>query len=59
VSGIYGGKEQSAQQIGDVRVTYYSYEETRYALWEADGFTCSLTGTELESEAAQLLGGGK
>ena len=57
VSGIYGGVQQSAVTIQDTAVTYYAYEDTRYALWEKDGFTYSLTGGDnLAAEVTALLG---
>ena len=57
VSGIYGGTEQARESVNGVTVTYWAYENTRYALWETDGFTHSLTGgEELKNEVAALLG---
>ena len=56
ISGIYGGTLQSTGAAEGVAVSYYQYETTRYALWERDGFTYSLTGGDrLEQEVAALL----
>ena len=52
-----GGKEQSRTKVNGTDVAYYVYESTRYALWEKDGFTYSLTGGDgLEGDVATLLG---
>ena len=56
ISGIYGGVEQYAEKVGDIQVTYCVYEDTRYAIWEHNGFTYSLTGdADLEDEVEYLL----
>lgn len=56
VSGIYGGTLEKTEEVGAVTVSYYTYDATRYALWEQDGFTHSLTGGEnLEEEVKSLL----
>ena len=56
VSGIYGGTLEKTEDVGTVTVSYYTYDTTRYALWEQDGFTHSLTGGEnLEEEVKSLL----
>jgi hypothetical protein len=42
--------------VNGISVGYYTYETTRYALWEKDGFTYSLTGGEnLEEGVAELM----
>ena len=56
ISGIYGGVEEKTETICGVSVTFLTYEETRYAIWEKDGFTYSLTGGEnLADEVAVLI----
>lgn len=56
VSGIYGGTLEKTEELDGVTVSYYSYDATRYALWEQNGFTHSLTGGEnLEEEVKSLL----
>ena len=56
VSGIYGGTLEKTEEMDGVMVSYYTYDTTRYALWEQDGFTHSLTGGEnLEEEVKSLL----
>ena len=56
VSGIYGGTLEKTEEVGAVTVSYYTYDTTRYALWEQEGFTYSLTGGEnLEEEVKSLL----
>ena len=56
VSGIYGGTLEKTEELDGVTVSYYTYDTTRYALWEQDGFTYSLTGGEnLEEEVKSLL----
>ena len=67
ISGIYGGvlederilgyEVKNGGIIGGTLVSFYVYEDTRYAIWEKDGFTFSLTGTAaLEDEIAALIG---
>ena len=57
ISGIYGGVEEKTETLCGVSVTFLTYEETRYAIWEKDGFTYSLTGGEnLADEVAALIG---
>ena len=56
VSGIYGGTLEKTEEVDGVAVSYYTYDATRYALWEQGGFTYSLTGGEnLEEEVKSLL----
>ena len=56
ISGIYGGTLEDTQPIKGVNVSYYTYETTRYALWETGGFTYSLTGgVTLEEEVTTLI----
>lgn len=56
VSGIYGGTLEKTEEVDGVTVSFYTYDTTRYALWEQGGFTYSLTGGEnLEEEVKSLL----
>lgn len=56
VSGIHGGTLEKEATVNGVSVEYYTYETTRYALWENGGFTYSLTGGEnLEEDVALLI----
>ena len=56
ISGIYGGSLEKTEPVNGVKVSYYTYEATRYALWETNGFTYSLTGgIALEEEVAALI----
>ena len=56
ISGIYGGVLEQAVAVGDVEVSYYTYETTRYAIWEKNGFTYSLAdGENLEEDVARLI----
>lgn len=56
VSGIHGGKLEKEETVDKVSIAYYSYDTIRYALWEKDGFTYSLTGgNNLEEEVAKLI----
>jgi hypothetical protein len=57
VSGIYGGVTESTETISGVAVSFLRFEDTRYAIWEKDGFTFSLTGGDtLVQEVAALIG---
>ena len=57
ISGIYGGTLESTEACGEMEVSYYVYEELRYALWETGGFTYSLSGGEdLKADVAALIG---
>ncbi len=66
ISGIYGGVPEHTKIIGSTvenghiiggtLVSFYVFEDIRYAIWEKDGFTFSLTGAEaLEDDVAALL----
>ena len=56
ISGIYGGTLEKTEELDGVTVSFYTYDTTRYALWEQDGFTHSLTGGDnLEDEVKSLL----
>ena len=56
VSGIYGGVVEKTETISGVSVSFMTYEQTHYAIWEKDGFSYSLTGGEnLAGEVAALI----
>ncbi len=56
ISGIYGGVLETEENIHGVTVSFYVYEELRYAIWERDGFAYSLTGgAALSADVAALL----
>lgn len=66
ISGIYGGileenkiigsDVQNGNIIGGTLVSFFVYEDTRYAIWETDGLSFSLTGNAaLEDDIAALL----
>ena len=56
ISGIYGGVLDAEENIRGVTVSFCVYEALRYAIWEKDGFTYSLTGgTALPTDVAALL----
>lgn len=57
ISGINGGTLVKSEQIDDVKVDFYQYEKTNYALWESKGFTCSYVYTDGKGadEIAALL----
>ncbi len=56
ISGIYGGTLDVVVEMKEIEVTFYVCDSTRYAIWEDDGFTYSLTGTEsLEEEIETII----
>ena len=58
ISGIYGGTYEKLIIVGGPFVSFYSYEDTYYAIWENDGFTHSLSNDNLkllEREVSELL----
>ena len=56
VSGIYGGESVGEEDVNGIAVSYFTFEDESYALWESDGYTYSLTGGEnLNEEVAFLL----
>ena len=55
ISGIYGGTLEKTETIADAEVSIYSFEDTRYGIWEKDGYTYSLTGPDLEENIALLM----
>lgn len=59
ISGIYGGVPEKEETIRDVPVSFFTFEESGYAIWEMDGFTFCLTGAEqLETEVEAIIGMG-
>ncbi len=60
ISGIYGGELSEEKTINDTNVSFYTYSDgissIKYALWEKDGFTYSLTGADnLKDEVQSLI----
>ncbi len=60
ISGIYGGVLTDNEKVGDVNVSYYTYDgiesEFTYAIWEEDGYTFSYIYTgDGESEIQTLI----
>ena len=56
ISGIYGGTREAEEVIHGVSVSFYQFEDIHYAIWEASGFTYSLTGgTTLRDDVAALI----
>lgn len=45
ISGIHGGTLEESRNIDGVKVEYYKYENTAYAIWEQNGFTFSYVYT--------------
>lgn len=41
ISGIYGGTLVETKDIDGVKVSYYKYSDTTYAIWEENGFSFS------------------
>ena len=41
ISGIYGGTLEKSEDIQGVKVQYYKYADTAYAIWEQNGFAFS------------------
>lgn len=41
ISGIHGGTLEKSKDIEGVKVEYYQYADTTYAIWEQNGFTFS------------------
>ena len=57
ISGIYGGVPEGEKTISGVAVSFFTFEDMRYAIWEKDGFAFSLTGAAaLEQDVAALIG---
>ncbi|HIZ56481.1 MAG TPA: hypothetical protein H9671_09880 [Firmicutes bacterium] len=45
ISGIHGGTLEESEDIEGVKVEYYQYTDTTYAIWEQNGFTFSYVYT--------------
>ena len=41
ISGIYGGTLEESRDVEGVKVEYYQYADTAYAVWEENGFAFS------------------
>ena len=55
ISGIYGGAQEEEMEIDGVAVTFFRFEDIRYAIWEKDGFAFSLSGGETLKEDVTAL----
>ena len=55
ISGIYGGAQEEELEIDGVAVTFFRFEDIRYAIWEKDGFAFSLSGGETLAEDVAAL----
>ena len=56
ISGIYGGELTGEETIGGTTVSFFAFEDIRYAIWEQGGFTYSLTGGDtLPSDITALI----
>ncbi len=60
ISGIYGGVLTATKKVGDVEVSYYTFDgtesEVTYSIWEEDGYTFSYIYTaDGESEITTLI----
>lgn len=55
ISGIYGGVLEKTESIAGAEISIYTFENTRYGIWEKDGYTYSLTGIDLEKNIALLM----
>lgn len=45
ISGISGSTLEKSKEINGIKVEYYKYAETTYAIWEKNGFTFSYVYT--------------
>lgn len=55
ISGIYGGTLKREEKINGANVSFLSYSDTNYAIWEKGGFTFSLSDSDnLESDVKAL-----
>lgn len=45
ISGIHGGTLEESKDMEGVKVKYYKYADTAYAIWEQNGFTFSYVYT--------------
>ncbi len=55
ISGIYGGILEKEETVNNIKISYYNYNDTKYALWETEGFTYSLAGGEGLQKAVDYL----
>jgi len=55
VSGIYGGEKEKEQDINNIHVTIYTYEDVRYAVWTHKGFSYSYSSSVNDNNFADDL----
>lgn len=55
ISGIYGGTLEGSEDIEGVKVEYYKYTDTTYAIWEQNGFTFSYVYTNSGSADVESI----
>lgn len=55
ISGIHGGTLEESKNIEGVKVEYYKYADTAYAIWEQNGFTFSYVYTNSGSTDVESI----
>ena len=55
ISGIHGGTLEESRDVEGVKVEYYQYADTTYAIWEENGFTFSYVYTDGDRTAVESI----
>lgn len=54
ISGIYGGSLEETKDVDGVKVEFYRYADTAYAIWEQNGFAFCYTYTDGNSDVESV-----
>lgn len=55
ISGIHGGSFVETKDVDGVKVEFYKYADTSYAIWEQNGFTFSYTYTDGDDDVEKTI----
>lgn len=55
VSGIYGATLEKEETISDIKVSFYSLEELKYATWENNGFSYSYSNSNGNVDVSEII----
>lgn len=54
VSGIYGGIPEKEEIINNIKVQFYSFENTKYVIWSKNGYSYSYSNSNGEVSKTEL-----
>lgn len=55
ISGIFGGSLEETKDVDGVKVEFYRYADTAYAMWEKNGFAFCYTYTDGDDDVESII----